>query len=107
VTNATAVRGVRGQAANARISRPIGAEVASTWPVMMMSDICSVNGIRSQNPLPHASTTCGRLEVLPHAPAAATMNVASRAKMNASGTHRSVQAVSLSAIRAIGPGWLP
>ena len=25
---------------------------------MMISDICSVNGIRSQKPLPHASTTC-------------------------------------------------
>ena len=37
---------------------PTGAEVASTWPVMMISDICSVNGIRSQKPLPQASTTC-------------------------------------------------
>ena len=58
VTSATAPRGVRGQPAIARIAAPIGAEVASTWPVMMISDICSVNGIRSQKPLPHASTTC-------------------------------------------------
>ena len=40
----------------ARITRPIGGEVASTWPVMMMSDICSVKGISSQKPRPHAST---------------------------------------------------
>ncbi len=41
------------------ITRPIGGEVASTWPVMMTSAICSVNGISSQKPRPQASTTCG------------------------------------------------
>ena len=39
VTSATADFGVRGHEATARITRCIGAEVASTWPVMMMSAI--------------------------------------------------------------------
>ncbi len=46
----------------ARISRPIGGDVASTWPVMMMSDIWSVNGISSQKPRPQASTTCSGVD---------------------------------------------
>ena len=49
-------RGVDGQPAMARMTRPIGCDVASTWPVMMMSDIWSVNGISSQKPRPQAST---------------------------------------------------
>ena len=58
-TSATALRGVVGHAAIARMTRPTGREVASTCPVMMMSAICSVNGINSQKPFPQASITCG------------------------------------------------
>src|SRR6478752_10817669 len=56
-TRATAPRGVDGHDAIARIAFPIGAEVASTWTVMMISAICSVKVMRSQKPLPHASMT--------------------------------------------------
>jgi hypothetical protein len=56
VTSATAARGVDGQPAMARMTRPIGRDVASTCPVMMMSDIWSVKGISSQKPRPQAST---------------------------------------------------
>ena len=37
--------------------RPSARDVASTWPVMIISAICSVNGISSQKPRPQASTT--------------------------------------------------
>ena len=104
VTKATAPRGVRGHDAIARISRPIGGEVASTWPVMMTSAICSVNGIRSQKPRPQASTVCSRVAGVAASAAVIARTVAISAKMNASGTHRSVQSVSASAARATGPG---
>ena len=55
----------------------IGAEVASTWPVMMTSDICSVNGIRSQKPRPQASTTCGGEDGVQVSAATTTTTVAS------------------------------
>ena len=102
-TSATAPRGVRGQPAMARIALPIGAEVASTWPVMMISDICSVNGIRSQKPPPHASTTCVNDDGVATSAAANTMMVASNAKMKASGIHFSVHAVRRIAARATKP----
>src|SRR5262249_7962734 len=104
VTSATAPRGVRGQDAIARIIRPIGGDVASTWPVMMMSDIWSVKGISSQNPLPQASTTCGSVDGGAAIAAIRTRNVASSAKMKASGIQRSAQSVSASAARATRPG---
>src|SRR6266851_3309409 len=104
VTSATAPRGVRGHDAMARISRPIGGDVASTCPVMMMSAICIVNGISSQKPRPHASTTCGGVDGVAISAARKTMTVASSAKMNASGTQRSAQSVSASAARATSPG---
>ena len=68
---------------------------------MMMSAICSVNGISSQKPRPHASSSatgdaCPRREA-----AAKTSSVASSAKTNASGTQRSVHAVNRRARRAI------
>jgi len=92
-----------GHAAIARITRPIGGEVASTWPVMMINDICSVKGISSQKPRPHASMTCARFEAVIVTPATTTMNVPSKAKTNASGTQRSVHSVSASAMRATMP----
>ena len=104
VTSATAPRGVRGHVAIPRITRPIGGDVASTCPVMMMSDIWSVNGISSQKPRPHASTTCAVVEVVAVSAAAMTSTVARSAKMKASGTQRSAQSVSASAARATGPG---
>ena len=87
-----------------RMTRPIGGDVASTWPVMMMSDIWSVKGMSSQKPRPHASTmsTSGDAVVVNAAPS--TRKVARRAKMNASGTQRSAQSVSASAARATTPG---
>ena len=102
VTSATASRGVRGQPAIARMSAPIGGDVASTWPVMITSDICSVNGIRSQKPRPHASTIWTVVDGVATSAAAKTSSVATRAKMKASGTQRSVQAVSARASRATG-----
>ena len=104
VTSATAPRGDRGHDAIARISAPIGGDVASTWPVMMTSAICSVNGIRSQKPRPQASMVCATVAVVAVSAAISTSTVASSAKMNASGTQRSVQSVSASAARATGPG---
>ena len=72
---------------------------------MMTSDICSVNGIRSQKPRPQASTDLRAAWTGVAASAATTTRtVASSAKMNASGTQRSVQSVSASAARATGPG---
>jgi len=81
----------------------MGADVASTCPVMMMSDICIVNGISSQKPDPQASMTCTRLDGVAVTPAMITMSVPIKAKMNASGTYRSVHAVSASAERATRP----
>ena len=52
-----AARGVAGTAARRAISARTGGDVASTWPVMITSAICSVNGISSQKPLPQASIT--------------------------------------------------
>jgi hypothetical protein len=95
---------VLAQPAIARIARPIGADVASTWPVMMISDICSVNGIRSQKPLPQASTTCNGDDGVQMSAAPKTSTVASSAKMKASGIQRSVHAVRRSAARATKPG---
>ena len=97
-------RSVRGQPAMPRIALPTGADVASTWPVMMINDICSVNGIRSQNPLPHASTTSLNDDGVQVSAAANTMKVASSAKMKASGIHFSVQVVRRIAARATIPG---
>src|SRR5437879_473965 len=99
-TNATALRGVVGHAATLRMTRPTGCEVASTWPVMMMSAICSVNGINSQKPFPQESITCGRRDGVNATPATITIRVARSAKTKASGTHRSVQSVNASAMRA-------
>ena len=86
VTIATAPLGVDGHVAASRMRRPIGADVASTWPVMITSDICSVNGISSQKPEPQASITCTRLDGVKVTPATTTMSVPINAKMNASGT---------------------
>ena len=86
------------------MTRPIGGDVASTWPVMMISDIWSVNGISSQKPPPHASTTCSERRRRRRTAATTTMNVARSAKMNASGSQRSAQSVSASAASATGPG---
>src|SRR4051812_23323562 len=105
-TSATALRGVVGHAANLRITRPTGGELARTYPVMMMSDICSVNGINSQKPFPHASMTCGKVDGVNTKPATTTMTVARSAKMKASGTQRSVHSVIASATRARNPGSL-
>src|SRR6185369_12514630 len=74
--------------------------------VMMTSANWSVKAIRSQKPRPHASTTCPAVDAVSSSAAATTMTVASSAKMNASGIHRSVHAVSASARRATGPGLL-
>src|SRR5262245_61164196 len=104
VTSATALFGDFGHDAMPRIARAIGGDVASTWPVMMISDICSVKGIRSQKPRPQASTICAGVEEVATAAARMTMTVAASAKMNASGTHRSVQSVRISAARATAPG---
>jgi hypothetical protein len=104
VTSATAARGVCGQRAIARIAARIGPDVASTYPVMMMSDICSVNGMRSQKPLPQASMTCVTDAGVQTSAATTTTTVAISAKMNASGTHFSVHAVSARAARATKPG---
>ena len=103
-TSATAPRGVEGHEAMPRIARPIGADVASTWPVMMISDICSVNAIRSQNPLPHASITCSGEDGVQMIAAMKTNSVASSANTKASGIHRSVHAVRRSAALATSPG---
>jgi hypothetical protein len=54
-------------------------------------------------PRPQASITCGRLEGVNATPATITIRVATSAKTKASGTHRSVQAVSASAMRARSP----
>ena len=87
------------------MTRPTGREVASTWPVMMMSAICSVNGINSQKPLPQASITCGMARGRKRdAGDDHDAAVASSAKMKASGTQRSVQSVNASAMRARNPG---
>src|SRR5262249_37171577 len=102
-TSATALRGFVGHDATARIRRPIGREVASTWPVMITSAICIVKGMRSQNPRPQESTTSRTVDGVAARAATNTTTVAISAKTNASGTHRSVQSVSASAIRAIGP----
>src|SRR6516165_10469022 len=83
VTRATADFGVRGHDAIPRMTRCIGADEASTWPVMMINAICSVNGIRSQKPRPHASTMAGRDAGVAKRAAAATRNVAISAKMKA------------------------
>src|SRR5437764_13438892 len=99
-TSATALRGVVGHAATLRITRPTGCEVARTWPVMMMSAICSVNGINSQKPFPQASITCGRRDGVDATPATITIRVGRSAKTKESGTHRSVQSVKASAMRA-------
>ena len=48
---------VTGQPATRRMRRPMGADVASTWPVMITSAICRVKGTSSQKPRPKASTT--------------------------------------------------
>ena len=90
-----------------RISRPIGGDVASTWPVMMTSAICSVKGISSQKPLPQASTICASVDGVATAPATTTISVASSANTNASGIQRSVHAVSASASLAITSYNLP
>ena len=103
-TSATALRGVVGHAATLRMTRPTGCEVASTCPVMMMSAICSVNGINSQKPFPQASITCGTLDGVNATPATTTISVATSAKTKASGTQRSVQSVNASAMRARSPG---
>src|SRR5215203_3080359 len=71
---------------------------------MMTSAIWRVKGISSQNPLPHASMTCGKLDGVKETPAAITSNVARSAKTNASGTQRSVQSVNARAMRARNPG---
>ena len=86
------------------MTRPIGGEVASTWPVMMISAIWSVNGISSQKPRPQASTTCSGPDGVAASAATMTSTVASSAKMKASGSQRSLQSVSASAARATGPG---
>src|SRR5438105_2300785 len=74
--------------------------VASSRPVMMMSAICSVNRMNSHKPLPQASITCGRPDGVSATPATITIRVARSAKTKASGTHRSVQSVNASAMRA-------
>ena len=104
-TSATALRGVVGHAATRRMIRPTGCEVASTCPVMMMSAICSVNGISSQKPFPQASITCGTLDGVKTTLATTTISVATSAKTKASGTQRSVQSVIASAMRARIPGF--
>src|SRR6185503_8874114 len=104
VTSATAPRGVRGSEARKRMTRPIGGDVARTWPVMMISAICSVKGISSQKPRPQASTTCSGPAGVALSAAAITSTVASSAKMKASGSQRSLQSVSASAARATLPG---
>src|SRR5678815_208425 len=70
---------------------------------MITSAICMVKGIRSQKPRPHASITSPIDDVVAATPATVTTMVAISAKTNASGTHRSVQSVRASAMRAIGP----
>src|SRR4051812_43873169 len=70
---------------------------------MITSAICIVNGIRSQKPRPHASTTSSSVDGVAATPATTTTIVASSANTNASGTHRSVQSVRARATRAIGP----
>ena len=100
-TIATAPRGVCGQPAMARITVRMGADVASTCPVMMTRDICIVNGIRPQNPPPHASTIWPAVAPVQVNAATTTMTVAARAKMKASGIQRSVQAVRARAARPI------
>src|SRR5882724_1578565 len=71
---------------------------------MITSAICRVNGIRSQKPRPHASIVCVSVAGVTASAAPMTRAVAISAKMNASGTQRSVQSVSASAARATGPG---
>src|SRR5436190_10948025 len=70
---------------------------------MMTIAICRVKGIRSQKPRPHASTTCPGVDGVAVMPATMTTSVATSAKTNASGTHRSVQSVSARAKRATPP----
>src|SRR6478672_82738 len=70
---------------------------------MITSAICIVKGMRSQNPRPQESTTSRTVDGVAAKAATNTTTVAISAKTNASGTHRSVQSVSASAIRAIGP----
>jgi len=70
---------------------------------MITSAICSVKGIRSQKPRPQASTTCATVDGVAASAANSTMKVPASAKMKASGTQRSVHAVSASANRASGP----
>src|SRR5436190_15726927 len=60
---------------------------------MITSAICIVNGIRSQKPLPHASTVWLNVAGVVSRAATKTIAVASSAKTNASGIHRSVQRV--------------
>src|SRR4051812_21408446 len=71
---------------------------------MITSDICIVNGISSQKPLPHASTIPPIGVGVATIATETTITVAISAKMNASGIQRSLNSVSASASRAIGPG---
>jgi len=61
---------------------------------MITSAICSVNGIRSQNPRPHASIVSPSVADVTASAAAKTATVAASAKTKASGIHRSLHAVS-------------
>ena len=69
---------------------------------MITSAICMVKGISSQKLRPHASTICGSVDGVASSPAVKTTMVASKAKTNASGTQRSVQAVRRRARWAMG-----
>ena len=81
------------------MSLATGGDVATTYPVSTTIAICRVKAVRSQKPLPKASTTvCGE-DPLASA-ARATSTTPTRATTYASGNHFSVQPASACAARA-------
>jgi hypothetical protein len=117
-TKAIAERGVFGIVASQLISRPTGAEDATAYPPMTIIAICRVNSMSTQKPAPHASISpmfpgaSGSAALLSSGspvtrPRTRTRTVPTRTNPNASGSHRSLNAVNLSAQRATKPSVAP
>jgi hypothetical protein len=117
-TNAIADRGVFGIVASQLISRPTGADDATAYPPMTIIAICRVNSMSTQNPAPQASmrpTFAGASGSAARwssgspvaRPRIRTRTVPTSTNPNASGNHRSLNAVNRSAQRETNPSLAP
>ena len=92
-TNAAALGPFFGIKAILQMMQKTGGDVATAYPVMMISVICIVNATRSQNPAPnHCAVSVTELPT--DKLAVKTMATASNARTKGSGNHRSNQSES-------------